>query len=124
MAAQTPEEVNPQLIDAINRGDVEGALELYEPEAAFVTEDGVVVGHDAIRPVMEAFISTKPSLTMEPKEVVVSGDVAVTRGNWKLVGTGPDGEALEMGGRSLEVVRRQADGTWRFIIDDPNGRDD
>ena len=124
MAARTPEEVNPQLIDAINRGDVDAALELYEPGAAFVTEEGVVVGHDAIRPVMEAFVSTKPSLTMEPKEVVRSGDVAITRGTWKLVGTGPDGEAVEMSGRSVEVVREQADGTWRFLIDDPNGRED
>ena len=124
MAARTPEEVNPQLIDAINRGDVDAALELYEPGAAFVTEEGVVVGHDAIRPVMEAFIATKPSLTMEPKEVVRSGDVAITRGTWKLVGTGPDGDAIEMNGRSVEVVREQADGTWRFLIDDPNGRED
>ena len=124
MAARTPEEVNPQLIDAINRGDVDAALELYEPGAAFVTEEGVVVGHDAIRPVMEAFVATKPSLTMEPKEVVRSGDVAITRGTWKLVGTGPDGESIEMSGRSVEVVREQADGTWRFLIDDPNGRED
>ena len=121
MAAQTPQEVNSQLIDAINRGDVEGALALYEPEAAFVTDEGTVVGHDAIRPVMEAFISTKPQLTMEPKEVVQTGDIAVTRGTWKLVGTDPDGKPLEMGGRSVEVVRRQADGSWRFVIDDPNG---
>ena len=124
MAARTPEEVNPQLIDAINRGDVDAALELYEPGAAFVTEEGVVVGQDAIRPVMEAFVATKPSLTMEPKEVVRSGDVAITRGTWKLVGTGPDGDAIEMSGRSVEVVREQADGTWRFLIDDPNGRED
>jgi uncharacterized protein (TIGR02246 family) len=121
MAAQTPQEVNPQLIDAINRGDVEGALALYEPDAAFVTDEGTVVGHDAIRPVMEAFISTKPQLTMEPKEVVQTGDIAMTRGTWKLVGTDPDGKPLEMGGRSVEVVRRQADGSWRFAIDDPNG---
>ena len=124
MAAQTPEEVNPQLIDAINRGDLEGALALYEPDAAFVTEEGTVVGHAAIRPVMEAFIATKPQLTMEPKEVVQTGDIAVTRGTWKLAGTGPDGKPIEMGGRSVEVVRRQADGTWRFVIDDPNGRED
>ncbi len=124
MAANTPEEVNPQLIDALNRHDVDACVELYEPDAAFVTEEGTVVGHDAIRTVMEAFISTKPSITMEPREVVRSGDVAMTRGAWKLTGTGPDGDTIEMGGRSVEIVREQADGTWRFVVDDPTGRDD
>lgn len=121
MPAMTPEEVNPQLIDALNRRDLEGALALYEADAAFETDEGTIVGIDAIRPVMEAFIATKPQLTMEPKEIIRTGDIAVTRGTWKLVGTGPDGSALEMGGRSIEVVRKQADGTWRFAIDSPNG---
>lgn len=123
MAARTPEEVNPQLIDAINRGDVEAALALYEPDATFVTEEGSVSGHEAIRPVMEAFIATRPELTMEPKEVVRNGELAMTRGTWKLAGTDPDGNPIEMGGRSVEVVRRQSDGSWKFVIDDPNGAD-
>lgn len=124
MPAKTPEEVNPQLIDAINRKDVEAALALYEPDAAFVTAEGTVTGLDAIRQVMEAFIATQPRLTMEPKETVRTGDIAVTRGTWKLAGIGPDGEAIEMSGRSVEVVRQQADGTWRFVIDAPNGAED
>lgn len=124
MAARTPEEVNPQLIEAINRGDVDGALALYEPDAAFVTEEGTVVGHAAIRQVMEAFIATKGQITLEPKEVVRTGDIAVTRGSWKLVGKDPEGGPLEMTGRSVEVVRQQADGNWLFAIDDPNGRED
>ena len=124
MAAHSPDDVNPQLIDAINRGDLDTALSLYETDAAFITEDGTAIGHEAIRPALEAFIATKPSLSFEPLETVRTGDIAVTRGNWKLAGTGPDGAALEMAGRSFEVVRQQADGTWRFAIDAPNGRDD
>ena len=123
MAARTPQEVNPQLIDAINRGDLEAALAMYEADATFVTEEGPVSGLDAIRGVMEAFIATKPHITMEPKEIAICGDIAMTRGTWKLAGTGPDGAPLEMGGNSVEVVRRQSDGTWRFAIDDPNGAD-
>jgi hypothetical protein len=29
--------------------------------------------------------------------------------------------ALEMAGRTADVVRRQPDGTWLFVIDDPYG---
>ena len=47
-----------------------------------------------------------------------------------LVGTGaspaltPDGKSVTMTGRSAEVVRRQADGTWKFMIDNPRGGQD
>jgi ketosteroid isomerase-like protein len=29
------------------------------------------------------------------------------------------GSAVDLGGNTTEVVRRQADGTWRYVIDDP-----
>ena len=59
MPAHSPDEVNPQLIDAINRGDLETALSLYEADAAFITEDGTAIGHEAIRPALEAFIGPR-----------------------------------------------------------------
>ena len=123
MPAKTPDEVNKLLIESINNGDVDSALALYEESAAFVTAEGTAIGHDAIRGVLEAFVATKPNLTMEPKETVATGDVAITRGVWNLDGTGPDGEPIKMSGRSMEVVRRQADGNWLFAIDHPNGAD-
>jgi hypothetical protein len=30
---------------------------------------------------------------------------------------------VSMSGQGREVVRRQPDGTWRFVIDAPNGLD-
>ena len=35
------------------------------------------------------------------------------------MGTGPDGKAVSMAGQSTEVVRRQPDGTWRYVVDNP-----
>jgi ketosteroid isomerase-like protein len=35
---------------------------------------------------------------------------------------GPDGTLVERSGRAIEVVRWQADGAWRFAIDDPYAR--
>ncbi|MBV9547223.1 MAG: hypothetical protein JOY61_22870 [Chloroflexi bacterium] len=31
----------------------------------------------------------------------------------------PDGSGVDLGGNTTEVIRRQADGTWRYVIDDP-----
>lgn len=120
MAARTPEEVNIQLIEALTRGDVDAALELYEPDARFVNEGQVVTGHAAIRAVMEAFVATRPQFTVKAKPTVRAGDIALTGNHWSLKGTDPDGKPIEIGGSSFEVVRRQPDGSWRFAIDHPD----
>jgi hypothetical protein len=36
---------------------------------------------------------------------------------WSLSGTGPDGTPVALGATTAEVTRRQADGTWRSVID-------
>jgi ketosteroid isomerase-like protein len=44
-------------------------------------------------------------------------------GNWTLKGPGPDGKDIEANGRFADVVRRQSDGSWLYVIDNPNGSD-
>jgi ketosteroid isomerase-like protein len=51
------------------------------------------------------------------------GDLALLQGEWAFVGTAPDGSPVELAGRSAEVVRRQPDGSWRYVIDHPFGSD-
>jgi uncharacterized protein (TIGR02246 family) len=123
MAARKPEECDYLLTEALNAGDLEAAVALYEPNASFVQEPGkVVTGRAAIREVMQGFLAVKPKLTIEAT-AVQSGDVALLRSKWSLNGTGPDGKPVTMSGNGIEVVRRQADGTWLFVIDNPNGAD-
>ena len=45
----------------------------------------------------------------------------MTTSKWVLEGTGPDGKPIKMEGQSAEVARRQPDGTWLFVIDNPFG---
>ena len=42
--------------------------------------------------------------------------------DWTMSAKGSDGAPIERAGRAIEVVRRQADGTWRVAIDDPYAR--
>ncbi|MEM7541607.1 MAG: nuclear transport factor 2 family protein [Pseudomonadota bacterium] len=119
MPAKTPEQCNSLLLDALTQGDLDAAMALYEPDASFVTEQGVVTG-DAIRAVLEGFAGIKPSFDYTPKPSVVNGNIALTGNNWTVTGTDPDGNAVEMSGSSAEVLRQGADGNWRFLIDNPN----
>jgi hypothetical protein len=46
-------------------------------------------------------------------------DLALVIGDWSFNGTGPDGEPVPLAARNADVLRRQTDGTWRFVIDNP-----
>jgi uncharacterized protein (TIGR02246 family) len=113
--------VNLQLGAALSSGDIDGALALYEPNATFVPQPGQVVSGPEIKEAIDAFIALKPSLQIEVTSVTQAGDLAAMTSKWTLDGTSPDGTAVKMTGRGVEVVRRQADGSWRFVIDNPYG---
>lgn len=51
--------------------------------------------------------------------VIRNGDLALCQGEWTLQRVDPAGAASEIVGRSVEVLRRQPDGTWCYLIDDP-----
>jgi uncharacterized protein (TIGR02246 family) len=119
MPAQNPEQVDELFQQALNSGDVDAIVTLYEPNASFVGQDGqVAVGRDAIRASVQAYIDLKPQIDLKVEKTVRAGeDLATCYGAWTLIAGGQS-----MTGKSIEVVRRQPDGTWLFAIDDPWGR--
>ena len=120
MPARRPEEADLLVIEALNAGDVEAALAFYEPGATFVPEPGkAATGLEAIREVLNGFLALRPRLTIQVPQVAQSGDIALLGSRWTLKGTGTDGNPVELAGQGVEVVRRQADGTWKFIFDNP-----
>ncbi|WP_394199528.1 YybH family protein [Litoreibacter albidus] len=54
-------------------------------------------------------------------EVVVNGDLAIHIAPWTMTGTMPDGQAVSQNGLSVAVLRRQEDGSWKLVIDNPHG---
>ena len=123
MPARNPEECDSLLLEALTRGDLETAVALYEPKASFVQESGeVAVGRTAIREILSAYVAIKPKFTVKSRSVQ-SGDgtLAMTGLKWSATGTDPEGKPVTLSGNSSEVVRRQADGTWLFVIDNPRG---
>jgi ketosteroid isomerase-like protein len=81
----------------------------------------VARGHAEIRQVFERLLAMQAKT--EIVKVVRSGeDLAMVYNDWRMSGTRPDGQPAEAAGKAIEVVRRQPDGTWRFILDDPFAR--
>lgn len=105
-------------------GDVEALLELYEPHAVFQPAFGVALaGREQIRPASAEFVAMRPRITYtaEP-DVVITGDIALVANHWTMEATAPDGTVVREGGVSADVVRRQSDGSWLVLIDQPRGQ--
>ncbi len=122
MPARQPEECHTQWVEAYNAGDLDQMLTFYEPECVAVAQPGqVVAGTEAIRQWLQGFLALQGTIDLRVRRVLQAGDVALVVSDWTLAGKGPDGSAVNLGGTSTDVVRRQADGTWRYAIDNPLG---
>ena len=118
----TPIDTVNQLADALNRGDLEAALALYEPDAVLVAQPGQLArGSAELRTALAGFIGLKPTLRSQTQKVVEIDDIALYVGRWTLQGADPSGNAIAMGGESADVLRRQLDGRWLIAVDNPWG---
>lgn len=118
MPATNPEDVDALFFEAMNRKDLDAAMNLHEPEARWFQRSGeIITGSTGIRTALEGFLGITPTFTADIR-VFANGDqdVAITRASWKMHGVGADGRPIAVSDESIEVVRRQPDGTWRFAI--------
>jgi ketosteroid isomerase-like protein len=119
-APRTPEECNRLFGEYASAGDIDRLVSLYEPEGCLTGPDGsVAVGHVGIRDALQSFAGGQVKLHMNVVKSVRAGDVALLTNDWHATGAAPDGSALEISGRAIEVLRRQPDGSWRYVVDDP-----
>jgi uncharacterized protein (TIGR02246 family) len=122
-SAQQPEELDTLLYAAMAAGDVEALAALYEENAIFANAGEVrMQGADALRAGLGPFAATLPRMAGEPLVVANFGDIAVIYNDWTETGVASDGQPFERNGKAIEVVRRQPDGSWKFLYDDPYGR--
>ncbi len=108
-AATEPNDLGRFFIERANAGDVDGLVALYEPDAVLAFPPGsLATGHAEIRAVYEQFVAVAPVLTPGRQHpALVSGDLALTA------------STLTTGEVTVEVARRQPDGSWLWAVDQP-----
>jgi uncharacterized protein (TIGR02246 family) len=122
MPATTPEQIHRLFEAAFNAADVDELMALYEPDAVLIPQPGSVAhGTDEVREALQRYLALQGRITLDTKLVVEVGDLAYLSNTWSLNGAGPDGQPLTLGATTAEVARRQADGTWRYVIDNAWG---
>lgn len=118
---RTARRVDELFQEAMNEGDLDKAIALYDDNAVFVQEPGkpAVTGLENIRQVLGEFQAIKPKLKVEVMQFVEADDVAFFTLKWQINGTSPDGEEISVSSYDGNVVKRQEDGTWKTVIDNP-----
>jgi uncharacterized protein (TIGR02246 family) len=120
MSARSPEEIHALIAAALNEGDGDAFTALHEPTATIVVPpDGRrAAGGEAIRVAIKAVLALRPLMRIEVVDKIQADGLALTHGRWTLTGS-DGGELLEISGLGTMVSRRQPDGSWRIVLDNP-----
>jgi len=105
--ARDPQDLERLLVARQRAGDVEGMVALFEPDAVIDSADGRLTrGRDAIRAFFIELVASGRKFQQGPQRpATVGGELALTSTR------SADGSV------TAEVARRQADGTWLWVID-------
>ncbi len=107
--ATSPEDLSQFFLERANAGDVDGLVALYEPHAVLALPPGqVATGEQAIREFYERLLEDRPTFAAGvQRPALVNGDLALT-------------STRIPGGATAEIARRQPDGSWLWVADQPN----
>ncbi len=102
--------------------DIAGVMKSYEAEATVLFEPGAPVSEAAqLEQMFAGMAAVNPVFEYAGHEVIVNNDIAVHIAPWSMTGKTPDGQELAQSGLSIAVLRRQPDGSWKMVIDNPHG---
>ena len=118
--ATKPDQVIVEFTNYFNADDTEGLLSMYEDGALLLLEPTSTPEECRdLRSVVQTYLDMKGTITIEASSALVVGDLALTHSRWRFAVPG-DEPLLAV---SAEVARRQSDGTWKYVIDNPYSGD-
>jgi|SRR5215472_1516353 len=92
-----------------------------EPDAILIVGGKQVSGTDRIRAALQSLLSGGAQMSLTTRSVIeLREGIALLHGEWVVQRTTATEPQLRQRGISAEVVRKPPDGTWRFVIDNPD----
>jgi uncharacterized protein (TIGR02246 family) len=120
----TPEDLLNSQVEEFNKGNTSFLMTLYEKDACFASSPGQVVkGLENIRRSMQSFIDMGVKLEAKVNRIFQTNNLALLVTEWSINGTEPNDKPINLTGRGTVVLRRQSDGTWLMVIENPWGTD-
>ena len=108
---------------AYNAGDIDAVMKAYETSAIVMFEPGKpVTGSANVKAMFQGSLAVNPQFIFGKHEVIIAGDLALHLTPWTMTGKTPDGQKITQNGLSVAVLRRQTNGGWLMVIDNPHGQ--
>jgi uncharacterized protein (TIGR02246 family) len=109
--------------NAFENKDIDVALASYEADAIVMFEpQKPTVGKEAIRTALTKYFDMNAQFVSSGYEIYISGDIATSIEPWSMTGQLPDGTKIEQSGLGITVLRKQTDGNWLIVQDNPHGQ--
>ena len=108
--AQDPQELARLFVSRGNSGDLDGMVALYESDAVLaIGNNKLARGTEEIREFYRGLLATGVRFSVgEQRPAIQSGGVALTS------------TRLPDGSMTAEIAHQQSDGSWLWVIDQPN----
>lgn len=117
-----PIDFMPSLVERFASGQVDAMMELYDPRAVFIANDGrTMTDHTEIAARLERDLLLRLPLVANVRHIFIADNIAQIVVDWSIDGVGPDGNQMHLAGSACDIVRRGTDGLWRYIIDNNQG---
>jgi ketosteroid isomerase-like protein len=112
-----------KMTEAFQNKDIDGVMACYEPKAVVVFEpESPVSDKNILREMFTGMSMANPIFSYSGHEVFIIGNIATHIAPWKMTAKAPDGTEIKQSGLSVAVLRKQEDGNWLMILDNPHGQ--
>ncbi|WP_169669589.1 YybH family protein [Flavivirga algicola] len=124
----TPEQKNvlstiEKMTEAFQKKDIDRVMSCYEPNAVVVFEPETPISDtNVLQEMFTGMSMVNPIFSYSGHEVFITGNIATHIAPWQMTAKAPDGTKIEQSGLSVAVLRKQKDGQWLMILDNPHGQ--
>lgn len=111
------------MTEAFQNKDIDSVMACYEPNAIVVFEPETPISDtNVLREMFTKMAMANPVFTYGGHEVFISGNIATHISPWNMTAKSPDGSEIKQSGLSIAILRKQKNGKWLMILDNPHGQ--
>lgn len=120
--SNTPEGIVDSLLEHFNSRDIETMLGFYEDDAVIISTGGEPKrGRKEIAHELQQSFGFGLPIKITGRNIYSTDNLASLVLEWKIVGTGINGEKINITGTSSDYAKKGPDGYWRCWFGNPFG---
>jgi ketosteroid isomerase-like protein len=107
---------------SIKMGDVAGVMRCFDTQGVYINRAGEEIrGVQQIELAMKQLCAWRPDINGGKAHVTILDDLAIWLDTWEMTGILPDGAPIAMHGHTTCLLKRNKEGLWLWLVDNPFG---